>query len=180
MSNTAYVIAGARERRTATHSPTGAVNATACTSSAGARTCLRASGAAVPAATTPQAAARIALDRRTPWRFLPGNAPGGLLGRRHERADHRAALVGLRMPLHAQHEARAGQLDRLGQAVHRRGAADLESLAQAVYALVVVGLGGVRRLADHARRQRAVAQLHVVVGAVEGSHHAPVLVVAEA
>src|SRR5271167_4646867 len=55
----------ARERRVATHRPTGAANAIVCVTSGGALTRLRTSGAATPAATTPQAAALIRLERRT-------------------------------------------------------------------------------------------------------------------
>ena len=54
-----------RERRTATHKPSGAPNATVCTSSGGAFTRLRTIGAATPATTIPQAVALIAFDSRT-------------------------------------------------------------------------------------------------------------------
>ncbi len=54
-----------RVRRIATHKPTGAANATVCATIGGVLIRLRTSGAATPAATTPQAAARMAFDRRT-------------------------------------------------------------------------------------------------------------------
>ena len=43
-----------------------------------------------------------------------------------QRADHAAALVGLGMPLHAEHEPPPGRLDRLGEVVERRVPGDLE------------------------------------------------------
>src|SRR5438876_3109578 len=127
-----------RERRSATHSPSGAANAAPCKTTAGARTRLRASGAATPIATTLQAVARIALARRTgaQYMFAPGGrlaaskrvrgrlraAPGSrtasrrrLLGtrarRRHQPGDHGAHPIGLGMPLDAEHEAAIRQLD---------------------------------------------------------------------
>ena len=82
---------------------------------------LRTSGAATPAATIPQAVALIA-SRQPHWaasiwsrrrrvgrsrRLLRATAPGRARGARrlHERADDRARGVGLRVPLHAEHEA---------------------------------------------------------------------------
>src|SRR5207247_2656953 len=126
--------------------------------------------AETPAATTPQATARIALERRTrpsiwprPARpeATPALAPAPLrragagrlaeepalarvlLGGLHEAADHRADGVRLGVPLHAQHEAAVGQLERLDQVVGGGRGADEEPLADAVDALVVVGLGAV-------------------------------------
>src|SRR5437588_8120631 len=54
----------ARERRTATHSPTGAAYAATATPAFGRRRRRRAAGAAAPATTTPQATARMACARR--------------------------------------------------------------------------------------------------------------------
>ena len=53
----------------------------------------------------------------------------------------RAHRVGLGVPLHAEHEAPLGQLDRLGELVERRVRADAQPVAEAIDALVVVGLG---------------------------------------
>ena len=190
----------ARERRTATHRPTGAANVTVCDEDGGALIRLRTSGAATPAATTPQAVALIAFDSRTaPGVYGRARAAVRDLGlSRHlapARIDDaatnapmtRLAVVRLGMPLHAEHEpaigragGRAIQLDRLGQVVQRREAAHAQALPQPVDALVVMGLGGVFELARGARGERALAQAHLVVGAVEGAGHAAMLVVAEA
>ena len=74
---------------------------------------------------------------------------GGL----HQRGDHRRALVGLRVPLHAEREALRRILDRLRQVVDRRPAGDLEAVADRVDALVVVRLGRVHALARDAARR---------------------------
>ena len=68
-----------------------------------------------------------------------------------ERPDHAAALVGLRMPLHAEHELAPRCLDRLGEVVERRVAGDDQPAAELVDRLVVVGLGPVVGLARRAR-----------------------------
>ncbi len=94
--------------------------------------------------------------------------------------NHVARLIGLGVPLNTEHETPTGHLDRLGQPVHRRATADPKALAQPVYALVMVGLGGVTGLSRGARRKRALDQIDVVVGAVEGAGDAQVFVVAEA
>ena len=75
---------------------------------------------------------------------------------------------------------RSGASKASGSSSMRRPAGDLEALADAVDALVVVGLRAVGDLARGARGQRAVGQAHVVVGAVEGAGVAAVLVVAVA
>jgi hypothetical protein len=60
-------------------------------------------------------------------------------GRRlDERRDDLRGLVGLRMPLHAQGEAAARDLDGLGQVVHVRPARHLQPLANGVDRLMVV------------------------------------------
>ena len=69
---------------------------------------------------------------------------------RHESGDEAAALVGLRVPLHTEREAAVGRLEGLGQLVDGRPAGDLESFADAVDRLVVVGLRSVRGLAGGA------------------------------
>ncbi len=69
---------------TATHRASGAANATVCVTSGGALTRLRTSGAATPAATTPQAVALIALDSRT--------EPEYRSRRRHPRSRLRTRL----------------------------------------------------------------------------------------
>src|ERR1700683_480567 len=179
------------ERRAATDRPSGPAKATVCINSGGALTRLRSSGAAMAAATIPQAVALMARDRRTGrgvYRALlayerAGTACGGL----HERADDRAALVGLGVPLHAQHEATIGwpgglapiHLDRLGQLVDGRAAADEQPRAETVDSLVMMRSGRVDKLAAGARGERALAEQHVVLGAVEGAQHAPVLFMAE-
>src|SRR5208283_1418001 len=133
-----------RLRRMATHSATGAAKATPWVTSGGALTRLRTSGAAAPARTTVQAVARIALGTPTGRGvyepLLARERRLGALRGGHERADHRAVLVGLRMPLHAEHETPARQLDRLRQLIERGDAADLEPLAEAIDALVVMRL----------------------------------------
>ena len=90
-----------------------------------------------------------------------------------------AALVGLGVPLDAEHEAALGQLDGLHEVVDGRRAGDHEPLAQLVDALVVMGLGGVQELAGGVRRQRLGDEADVVVGLVEVAGHAPVVLVAE-
>ena len=56
-------------------------------------------------------------------------------------AMRRLLLVGLGMPLDAEREAAIGGLEGLGQFVDGRPAGDLEALADALDALVMVGLG---------------------------------------
>ena len=58
-----------------------------------------------------------------------------------ERADHAARLVGLGVPLDAEHEAAGRHLDRLGQVVEGRVTGDEEALAELIDPLVVMGLG---------------------------------------
>src|ERR1700735_2846950 len=101
------------------------------------------------------------------------------LGLDHERPDHLALLVSLGMPLNAEYEAPIGQLDRLGEAVHCRASADLESLGQAIDTLVVVGLGRMVSLSGRARGERAIDQVDVMVGAVESAGKPQMFVVAE-
>src|ERR1700677_3974565 len=68
-----------RDRLTARHRASGAANATVWVASGGALIRLRSSGAATPAATTPQAVALISLDSRTRAEYMV--APGSLRGR---------------------------------------------------------------------------------------------------
>ena len=177
----------------ATHSPTGAAKATVWVTTGGADTRRRTIGAATPAMTTPHAVALMALDRRTRRQYRsPARRPATLRaagatapprGRRRlrdQRADQRARRVGLGVPLHAESEAPPGQLDRLGQRVELRPAAHAQALADAVDPLMVVGLGGVHAIAGHPRGERPLLEHDVVVGAVEGARHAPVLVMAVA
>ena len=101
------------------------------------------------------------------------------LGLGHERPHHLTGLVGLGVPLNTKHEAPIGQLDRLGETVHRRASADLKALAEAIDALVMVGLGRVVSLSGRARGERAVDQVDVMVGAVESAGKPQMFVVAE-
>jgi hypothetical protein len=100
-------------------------------------------------------------------------------GRLDERGDHARARVGLRVPLDAERERAGGVLDRLGQLVERRPARDPPALADLGHALVVVGLRRVRDLARGALGERPGGEADVVVGAVEGADHPPVVLVAE-
>jgi len=84
------------------------------------------------------------------------------------------------MPLHAEHEARARQLDRLGQLVELRAARDDEAVADAVDALVVMAQRPVRLLARGARGQGARRQPDLVVGTLKRSRIATVVVMAVA
>src|ERR1035438_7070419 len=84
-----------RERRTATHSATGAANATVCVASGGALIRLRISGAATPAATTPQAVALISLDSRTGPEYMAGGGGPQLAGTRAEAAPTNVAMTPL-------------------------------------------------------------------------------------
>ena len=63
--------------------------------------------------------------------------------------------------------------------VEVRPAGDLQPVADAVDALVMMGLRRVTLLTGRARGQRAREQAHVVVDAVEAARHAPVMLVAE-
>ena len=58
----------------------------------------------------------------------------------HERADDAALLVGLGMPLDAEHELPRRRLDRLGQLVERRAPGHHEPVPDHVDPLMVVGL----------------------------------------
>ena len=60
-----------------------------------------------------------------------------------ERTDDAAVLVGLGMPLDAEHELARRGLDRLGQLVERREPGHHEAVADRVDSLMVVGLGPV-------------------------------------
>jgi hypothetical protein len=82
------------------------------------------------------------------------------------------------MPLHAEREAVARRLDRLGQVVDRRPAGDRQPVADPLDALVVVRLGAVELLARDPRRERALRQPDVVVRVVERAERAPVVLVA--
>src|SRR6202044_964308 len=112
-----------------------------------------------------------------PHRLLLRDARGdsGL----HERADDRASEIGLWVPLHAEHEATVGQLDRLGQLVQRGDATHEQPVPQPLYGLVVVRLGLMHELPSRARGERTLVQNHVVLGTVEGAWDASVLLVAE-
>src|SRR5581483_1426853 len=72
----------------------------------------------------------------------PGRA-GGAVGARllDERLDHVAVRIGLGVPLYAEHVGALGSLDRLGQLVEQRVAADDEAVADRIDPLVVVRLG---------------------------------------
>ncbi len=83
------------------------------------------------------------------------------------------------MPLDSEHEAPPRPLDRLRQIVEYRDPGHREPLADLGDALMVMGLGVVRELTRRRRRQRVGCQAHLVVGALEASGHAEVLVVAE-
>ena len=96
-----------------------------------------------------------------------------------QRGDHRRGLVGLRVPLHAEREAAAGHLERLGQVVDRGPPGHREPLADPVDALVVVRLGGMARRPGHLGGERPVGEAHVVVRVVEAAEDAPVVAVAE-
>ena len=84
------------------------------------------------------------------------------------------------MPLHAEGEAPVGDLDRLRQRVELRATADAQALADAIDALVVMGLRGMDVRAGGPSGERAGVERDIVVGAVEGAGHATVLVVAVA
>ena len=156
--------------------------------SGGALTRLRSSGAATPATTIPQAVALIAFDSRTGRGVYVARATGqrpsseaSAAPARTAAASHQRSTTELAGSASGCHctpstKCRVGQLDRLGQLVDRRDAADRQALAEPVHALVMVGLGRVRELAGGPRGERALAQHHVVLGAVEGAEHAPVLV----
>lgn len=101
------------------------------------------------------------------------------LGLGHERSYYLTLLVSLGMPLNTEHEAPIRQLDRLGEAVHSRATADLESLAEAIDALVMMGLGRVVSLSGRARSKRAIDQVDVMVGAVESARKPQMFVMAE-
>jgi len=72
-------------------------------------------------------------------------------------------VIGLGVPLHAQHEAAPGSLDRLGQLVEDREPGHLQPLAQLVDALMVVGLRVVDLLARGLGDQRSGSQPNLVI-----------------
>ena len=83
-----------------------------------------------------------------PLAVARGPVAAGLLD---DRADDAALLIGLGMPLDAQHESVPGRLDRLGEIVDRRPAGDDEALADGGHALMMMGLRAVQLLARSAR-----------------------------
>src|ERR671935_148167 len=73
----------------------------------------------------------------------------GALGKSGEQE---AALVGLGMPLHAEHPAAVGRLDRLDHAVRDGASRHHESLAQLGHGLVVMAAHGMHLLARRGGR----------------------------
>ena len=112
--------------------------------------------------------------------FLGGALAHVLDGLRDQRTDDTTGLIGLGVPLHAKHKTSIGHLDRLGQTIHRRGAADLKTLAQPVYALMMVGLGGVVGLSGCVCGKRSCDQLDIVVGTIEGAWNTQMFVMSKA
>ena len=96
-----------------------------------------------------------------------------------QRGDQRRGRVGLRVPLHAEREPARRVLDRLGQVVDRRPAGDLEALAEAVDALVVVRLRARGRSRPRRARRASRGAADVVVGVVERARRAAVVLVAD-
>src|SRR5947208_2191924 len=76
----------------------------------------------------------------------------------YQHPDHPALLVGLRVPLDAEDEALAWNLDRLRQIVEHRVPGHLEPIAQLRDALVVVRFGSVQQLAGGLRGERTIRQ----------------------
>src|SRR5918912_598827 len=129
----------ARVRGTTTHSATGAAHAAARTRGAGSRRRRRTMGAATPAASTAQAAARTAVRRTArEYKALRGGRERCARDRAHEAEHDARAGIDLRMPLHAEGEPLVGQLDRLHQVVEDAPAARHDPVPQPVDALVVV------------------------------------------
>ena len=90
-----------------------------------------------------------------------------LAGRLDKRAEQTAAVVGLRMALHAEHPAPVRKLDRLGHPVRVGPTGDHETLAEVEDGLVVVAAGDVRVLADRTGRQRLGRERDRVLVAVD-------------
>ncbi len=92
----------------------------------------------------------------------------GALAPRRQRAEQPAAVIGLRMPLHAERPSPVGHLDRLDHAVLGL-AADDQALPQRQHRLVVVTVGDMRVLADRALRERSrLSNSHRVRVSLEG------------
>ena len=194
----------ARERRTATHRPSGAAKATVCTSSGGAFTRLRTSGAATPGHHHPPGGCSDRLlDRRTA-RGVYGAAPKPrrarcAAARREDVVISRASAVPARAAActsalddrarrrrprgatarRARSACRAARSPRAGRPAPRR-----RSPAGPRRAGRHPGGGGTwwrgRPRRRPARPASPRVSIDVVVGAVEGADHAPVLVMAEA
>src|SRR5947209_19165147 len=105
----------ARERRAATASAIGDRPAIRGMADGAKRTRRRTIGAVTPTATTAHALARMALDSRKARPSIgAGRDPAGALGPcsarpgggrlAHQRVDQAALLIGLGVPLHAEHE----------------------------------------------------------------------------
>ena len=169
--------------------------------SGGALTRLRISGAATPAATTPQAVALIAARQphcaRSIWSALGARSsrrPGALEPALASR------LARIASPPRRARRSPGSPCPPRGATARRArtagAAGSIHSIASGSSSSVELPLtagppragrrpggGGTwsrGELARGARGQRALAQPHVVVGAVEGADHAPVLLVAEA
>src|SRR5436305_2050682 len=163
-------------RGSATHIANGAATAVALTAGFGMRSRLRRSGTATPAATSAHAPDRMTEGRKVRLIIWPSADGGpGFGGLADEALDDPRQLVGLRMPLHAEGKALVGRLDGLGQVVQLGPARDLQPVAEAIDALMVVGLGAVDPFAGRALGQRAGLEAHVVVSVVERAQRAPVV-----
>lgn len=72
------------------------------------------------------------------------------------------------MPLNSEHESAAAKLERLGQVIGYRPAANREPLSDPINALMMVLHSAVNYFAGDRRRKRALLQAHVVSAAFEG------------
>ena len=199
----------ARERRVAMHSPTGAAKAAVCITSGGAGTRrAQQGGGETREHDPPRGCPDRARPRHwagSIWTAVPrlGTAavpPDSPRGRENRVAASgqsrasaarasiaactRALTTGLSGSASGCHctpstKRRSGSSIASGQLVEVGDAAHHQALAEPLHALVVVGLGHVGELPRGARRERPLDQHHVVLGAVEGAHHAAVIAVAD-